>query len=203
MSTVLNNKNIDNLCVDNIRVLCSEMIGKAKSGHPGMAIGAAPILHTLYTRFLNASPSNPNWFNRDYFVLSGGHASSLLYSILHLSGYGLTMDDLKSFRALGSITPGHPELGVTPGVDATTGPLGQGIGEAVGIAIAEEYLRNKLNGLVDHYTYALCGDGDIQEGISQEAFSIAGFLNLKKLIVIYDSNDVQLDGNVTRSPRRM
>lgn len=198
MSTVLNNKNIDNLCVDNIRVLCSEMIGKAKSGHPGMAIGAAPILHTLYTRFLNASPSNPNWFNRDYFVLSGGHASSLLYSILHLSGYGLTMDDLKSFRALGSITPGHPELGVTPGVDATTGPLGQGIGEAVGIAIAEEYLRNKLNGLVDHYTYALCGDGDIQEGISQEAFSIAGFLNLKKLIVIYDSNDVQLDGNVNR-----
>ena len=145
MSTVLNNKNIDNLCIDNIRVLCSEMIDKAKSGHPGMAIGAAPILHTLYTRFLKASPSNPEWFNRDYFVLSGGHASSLLYTILHLSGYELTMDDLKSFRSLGSITPGHPELGVTPGVDATTGPLGQGIGEAVGIAIAEEYLRNKLN----------------------------------------------------------
>lgn len=197
MSTVLNN-NIDKLCIDNIRVLCSEMIDKAKSGHPGMAIGAAPILHTLYTRFLNATPSQPEWFNRDYFVLSGGHASSLLYSVLHLSGYEISMEDLKAFRSLGSITPGHPELGVTPGVDATTGPLGQGIGEAVGIALAEEYLSKKLNGLVNHYTYAICGDGDIQEGISQEAFSIAGFLNLKKLIVMYDSNDVQLDGNVNR-----
>jgi len=197
MSTVLNT-NIDNLCINNIRVLCSEMIDKAKSGHPGMAIGAAPILHTLYTRFLNATPKESNWFNRDYFVLSGGHASSLLYTILHLSGYQISMEDLKSFRSLGSITPGHPELGVTPGVDATTGPLGQGIGEAVGIALAEEYLSNKLNGLVNHYTYALCGDGDIQEGISQEAFSIAGFLNLKKLIVMYDSNDVQLDGDVSR-----
>lgn len=195
MSTVINN-NIDKLCIDNIRVLCSEMIDKAKSGHPGMAIGAAPILHTLYTRFLNATPYKPEWFNRDYFVLSGGHASSLLYSVLHLSGYQISMDDLKAFRSLGSITPGHPELGVTPGVDATTGPLGQGIGEAVGIALAEEYLSKKLNGLVNHYTYAICGDGDIQEGISQEAFSIAGFLNLKKLIVMYDSNDVQLDGNV-------
>ena len=197
MSTVFN-KNIDNLCINNIRVLCSEMIDKAKSGHPGMAIGAAPILHTLYTRFLNATPKNPEWFNRDYFVLSGGHASSLLYTILHLSGYSISMEDLKAFRSLGSITPGHPELGVTPGVDATTGPLGQGIGEAVGIALAEEHLRAKTNGLVSHYTYAICGDGDIQEGISQEAFSVAGFLNLSKLIVMYDSNDVQLDGNVNR-----
>lgn len=198
MSTIVNNKNIDNLCINNIRVLCSEMIDKAKSGHPGMAIGAAPILHTLYTRFLNATPQNPEWFNRDYFVLSGGHASSLLYTILHLSGYQISMEDLKAFRSLGSITPGHPELGVTPGVDATTGPLGQGIGEAVGIALAEEHLRAKTNGLVSHYTYAICGDGDIQEGISQEAFSVAGFLNLSKLIVMYDSNDVQLDGDVNK-----
>ena len=189
---------MNQLCINNVRVLCSEMIDKAKSGHPGMAIGAAPIMHVLYTKFLKATPSNPDWFNRDYFVLSGGHASSLLYTTLHLSGYEISMDDLKSFRSLGSITPGHPEIGVTPGVDATTGPLGQGIGEAVGIALAEEYLRNKTNGLVDHYTYALCGDGDIQEGISQEAFSIAGFLNLAKLIVMYDSNDVQLDGDVNR-----
>ena len=189
---------MNQLCINNIRVLCSEMIDKAKSGHPGMAIGSTPIVHTLYTKILKATPSNPEWINRDYFVLSGGHASSLLYTTLHLSGYDISMEDLKAFRSLGSITPGHPEIGVTPGVDATTGPLGQGIGEAVGIALAEEFLRSKTNGLIDHYTYALCGDGDIQEGISQEAFSIAGFLNLSKLIVIYDSNDVQLDGNVNR-----
>ena len=192
------NTNIDQLCINNIRVLCSEMIDKAKSGHPGMAIGATPILHVLYTRFLNATPNNPDWFNRDYFVLSGGHASSLLYTTLHLSGYPITMNDLQSFRSLGSITPGHPEIGVTPGVDATTGPLGQGIGEAVGIALAESYLNAKTDGLVNHYTYVLCGDGDIQEGISQEAFSIAGYHNLSKLIVLYDSNDVQLDGDVNK-----
>ena len=189
---------MNQLCINNIRVLCSEMIDRAKSGHPGMAIGSTPIMHTLYTKILKATPSNPEWINRDYFVLSGGHASSLLYTTLHLSGYDISMEDLKAFRSLGSITPGHPELGVTPGVDATTGPLGQGVGEAVGIALAEEYLRSKTNGLIDHYTYALCGDGDIQEGISQEAFSIAGFLNLSKLIVIYDSNDVQLDGDVNK-----
>ena len=192
------NTYIDQLCINNIRVLCSEMIDKAKSGHPGMAIGSAPIMHVLYTRFMKATASNPDWFNRDYFVLSGGHASSLLYTILHLSGYKISMEDLQKFRSLGSITPGHPEYGVTPGVDATTGPLGQGIGEAVGIALAEEYLRNKTNGDVNHYTYVLCGDGDIQEGISQEAFSIAGYLKLSKLIVLYDSNDIQLDGEVKR-----
>ena len=189
---------LDQLCIKNIRVLCSEMIDRAKSGHPGMAIGAAPILHVLYTRFLKATSDHTDWINRDHFVLSGGHASSLLYTILHLSGYDISMDDLKSFRSLGSITPGHPEVGVTPGVDATTGPLGQGIGEAVGIALAEEYLRNKTDNLINHYTYVLCGDGDIQEGISQEAFSVAGFLNLSKLIVLYDSNDVQLDGDVNK-----
>lgn len=196
MSTNLNN--IDKLCIDNIRVICSEMIDKAKSGHPGMAIGSAPILHTLFTRFIISTKTNPQWFNRDYFVLSGGHASSLLYTILHLSGYPITMDDLKKFRSLGSITPGHPEIGTTPGIDATTGPLGQGIGEAVGIALAEQYLNSKTNDLVNHYTYVLCGDGDIQEGISQEAFSIAGMLNLSKLIVLYDSNDIQLDGEVKK-----
>lgn len=198
MNNYIKNKSIDQLCIDNIRVMCSEMIDKAKSGHPGMAIGSAPILHVLYTQFLNASSKNPEWFNRDYFVLSGGHASSLIYTILHLSGYELGIEDLKKFRSLGSITPGHPEYGVTPGIDATTGPLGQGVGEAVGIAIAEEYLRAKTNGLVDHYTYVLCGDGDVQEGLSQEAFSLAGFLNLSRLVVIYDSNDVQLDGDVNK-----
>ena len=198
MNNYMKNKSIDQLCIDNIRVMCSEMIDKAKSGHPGMAIGSTPILHVLYTQFINASCKNPEWFNRDYFVLSGGHASSLIYTILHLSGYNIQIEDLKKFRSLGSITPGHPEYGVTPGIDATTGPLGQGVCEAVGIAIAEEYLRAKTNGLVNHYTYTLCGDGDVQEGLTQEAFSLAGFLNLKHLVVIYDSNDIQLDGEVNK-----
>ena len=192
------NKNIsiDQLSVDNIRMLCMEMIDKAQSGHPGMALGSAPLLHTLYTKVLNVSPKNPTWVNRDRFILSSGHASSLLYTILHLSGYNLSMDDLKDFRQLGSITPGHPELYVTEGVDASTGPLGQGLAYAVGLALAESYMHNKFPELIDHYTYALCGDGDIQEGIFYEVLSLAGVLNLNKLIVFYDSNDVQLDGRV-------
>lgn len=189
---------MDNLCIKNIRVLVSEMIDKAKSGHPGMAIGAAPIIHTLFTKFLNVYPEVSDWCNRDYFVLSSGHASSLLYAILHLSGYDLSIDDLKQFRQLHSKTPGHPESIITKGVDASTGPLGQGIGYAVGIAIAEEYLRSKTD-LIDHYTYVLCGDGDLQEGITQEALSLAGNLNLSRLIILYDSNDIQLDGFVSKT----
>ena len=169
------------LSVSCIRALCIDTINKAKSGHPGMALGSAPILYTLFTRHLKADPTNPNWINRDRFVLSAGHASSLLYVILHLAGYGISIDDLKQFRQLGSITPGHPEIGVTPGIDASSGPLGQGIGQAVGLALAEQSLKNiytNSNQIFDHYTYCLCGDGCLQEGISQEAISFAGHQKL-------------------------
>ena len=192
------NNTIDQISVDNIRQICLEMIDKAKSGHPGMALGSAPLLHTLYTKVLNVSPKNPNWENRDRFILSSGHASSLLYTILHLSKFNLSMQDLKDFRQLGSITPGHPENYITDGVDASTGPLGQGLAYAVGIALAEAYMHNMFPELIDHYTYTLCGDGDIQEGIFYEVLSLAGVLNLNKLIVFYDSNDIQLDGRVDK-----
>ena len=193
---------IDELSIATIRSLCIDMINKAKSGHPGMALGAAPILFTLYTRHLVANPKDPEWINRDRFVLSGGHASSLLYSILHLGGYALSLDDIKNFRQLGSITPGHPEVGVTPGVDASTGPLGQGLGEAVGLAMAETMLQAiypKGKNLIDHYTYCLCGDGCLEEGISQEVITFAGMQKLNKLIVFYDSNNVTLDGPLSLS----
>ena len=191
------NKEIDNKSIEYIRMMCLEMIDKAKSGHPGMAMGSAPIVHTLFTRFINKDLKN-EWWNRDYFVLSGGHASSLLYTILHLCNFGLTIEDLKNFRQLNSKTPGHPEIEATVGVDASTGPLGQGVATAVGIAIAEEYLRAKTN-LIDHYTYVLLGDGDMEEGISYEALSVAGHLGLSKLILLYDSNDIQLDGKVNET----
>ena len=196
------NSKIDELSIATIRSLCIDMINKAKSGHPGMALGAAPILFTLYTRHLVANPKDPEWINRDRFVLSGGHASSLLYSILHLGGYALSLDDIKNFRQLGSITPGHPEVGVTPGVDASTGPLGQGLGEAVGLAMAETMLQTiypKGKSLIDHYTYCLCGDGCLEEGISQEVITFAGTQKLNKLIVFYDSNNVTLDGPLSLS----
>ena len=196
------NTKIDELSIAAIRSLCIDMINKAKSGHPGMALGSAPMLYTLFTRHLVANPKDPEWINRDRFVLSGGHASSLLYSLLHLSGYALTLDDLKNFRQLGSNTPGHPEVGVTPGVDASTGPLGQGLGEAVGLAIAETILQNiypKGEKLVNHYTYCLCGDGCLEEGISQEVITFAGSQKLNKLIVFYDANNVTLDGPLSLS----
>lgn len=196
------NQYIDELAVATIRSLCIDMINKAKSGHPGMALGSAPILYTLFTRHLVSYPKDPEWINRDRFVLSGGHASSLLYSILHLGGYKLSLDNLKNFRQLGSNTPGHPEVGVTPGVDASTGPLGQGLGEAVGLAMAETMiptLYTKGNKLINHYTYCLCGDGCLQEGISQEAITFAGSQKLNKLIVFYDSNNVTLDGPLALS----
>ncbi|OIK11005.1 transketolase [Bacillus sp. MUM 116] len=194
---------IDALSVTSIRTLAIDAIEKANSGHPGMPMGAAPMTYTLWTRFMNHNPNNPQWFNRDRFVLSAGHGSALLYSMLHLSGYNVTMDDLKQFRQWGSKTPGHPEYGHTEGVEATTGPLGQGIAMAVGMAMAERhvasvYNKNKFE-LVNHYTYSMCGDGDLMEGVSAEAASLAGHLKLGRLVVLYDSNDISLDGDLDKS----
>ena len=185
------------LSIATIRSLCIDMINKANSGHPGMALGSAPILYTLFTRHLVANPEDPEWINRDRFVLSAGHASSLLYAMLHLSGYALSLEDLKQFRQIGSLTPGHPEYHWTKGVDATSGPLGQGIAQAVGMAMAEASIAaNYEDGhrIMNHYTYCLCGDGCLQEGLSQEAISLAGHQKLNKLILFYDANQVTLDG---------
>lgn len=191
------------LSIAAIRSLVIDMINKAKSGHPGMAIGSAPALYTLWTKELHVFPEDAKWDNRDRFVLASGHACALLYTLLHLSGFDLSMDDLKSFRQWQSKTPGHPEARITDGVDASSGPLGQGIPTAVGMAIAEKFLATQFNksdlSIVDHYTYVLCGDGDLQEGVTNEGSSLAGHLALGKLIVIYDSNAVQLDGPVSYS----
>ncbi len=188
----------DKLAVQTIRTLSIDAIEKANSGHPGLPMGSAPMAYVLWSRFMKYNPKNPKWFNRDRFILSAGHGSMLLYSLLHLTGYDVSIDDLKSFRQWGSKTPGHPEYGHTPGVDTTTGPLGQGIATAIGMAIAERFLASKFNkgqyNLVDHYTYVLVGDGDLMEGISSEASSLAGHLGLNKLIVLYDSNKISLDG---------
>jgi len=189
---------IEQLCINTIRVLSAEAIEKAKSGHPGMPLGAAPMAYTLWARHMKHNPCNPKWVNRDRFVLSAGHASMLIYSLLHLFGYGLTIEDIKSFRQFGSKTPGHPEYGHTPGVETTTGPLGQGFANAVGMALAEAYLAAKFNrpgyNVVDHYTYVIAGDGCMMEGISYEAASLAGTLGLGKLIVLYDSNSISIEG---------
>ena len=191
--------NIDNLSVNAIRVLSADAVQKANSGHPGLPLGAAAIGYELWANHLNHNPKNPNWENRDRFVLSGGHGSTLLYSLLHLFGYGLTLDDLKNFRQWDSKTPGHPEYGVTTGVEASTGPLGAGMAMAVGMAMAETHLAAKFNKegypVVDHYTYVLGGDGCMMEGINYEAFSLAGTLKLNKLIVLYDSNKISIEGN--------
>lgn len=193
----------DLLAINTIRTLSIDAIDKANSGHPGLPMGAAPMAYTLWTKHLRHNPNNPNWFNRDRFVLSAGHGSMLLYSLLHLGGYGLPMEEIKNFRQWDSKTPGHPEFGHTVGVEATTGPLGQGIGMAVGMAMAEAHLAatyNKENhSIVDHNTFALCGDGDLMEGVAAEAISLAGHLQLDKLIVLYDSNDISLDGDLNRS----
>ncbi len=189
---------IDRLAIDTIRTLSIDGVQKANSGHPGAPMGAAPMAYVLWTRFLRHAPTRTDWPDRDRFVLSAGHASMLLYSLLHLTGYGVSLDDLKSFRQWGSITPGHPEYGVTPGVEATTGPLGQGFANAVGMAIAERRLASEFNrpdhAIVDHWTYAIASDGDLQEGIASEAASLAGHLRLAKLVVLYDDNHIQLDG---------
>ena len=195
-------KEIDKLSVATIRSLCIDIVNKANSGHPGMALGSSPILYTLFTRHLVTNPKEPEWINRDRFVLSAGHASDLLYAMLHLSGFELSLDDLKQFRQIDSLTPGHPEYKWTKGVDASSGPLGQGIAQAVGMAMAEAAVAaNYEDGdlLVNHYTYALCGDGCLQEGLSQEAISLAGHQKLNKLILLYDANQVTLDGGLELS----
>ncbi|WP_107839876.1 transketolase [Metasolibacillus meyeri] len=193
----------DQLAINAIRTLSIDAIEKANSGHPGLPMGAAPMAYTLWTKHLRHNPQNPNWYNRDRFVLSAGHGSMLLYSLLHLGGYDLPMEEIKNFRQWGSLTPGHPEYGHTAGVEATTGPLGQGIAMTVGMAMAEAHLAAKYNKdghtVVDHYTYALCGDGDLMEGVAAEAISLAGHLQLEKLIVLYDSNDISLDGELGMS----
>lgn len=192
---------IDNEAINSIKVLALDMIDKAGSGHPGIVLGAASILYALYKDHLKVIPSKPDWVNRDRFVMSSGHGSALLYSMLYHAGFNIDMDELKQFRKLNSLTPGHPEYKVTPGVDSTTGPLGQGIGIAVGMAMAERYLNaianieKKNSKLIDYYTYCLCGDGDLMEGISYEALSFASTQNLNKLIILYDCNQVSLDSD--------
>ena len=190
---------IDNKTISSLRMLSVDMIEKAKSGHPGLPLGSAPMLYTLYKDFLNFNPEKPKWINRDRFVLSAGHGSAILYSLLNLFGFDVSIDDIKNFRQWGSKTPGHPEYGDTDGVDATTGPLGQGITMAVGMALAEAHVRSHFTvdgwSPVDHYTYALVGDGCLMEGISHEAASFAGSFKLGRLIVLYDSNNISIEGN--------
>ncbi|MEK6598741.1 MAG: transketolase [Deltaproteobacteria bacterium] len=190
---------IDKLCINTLRFLAVDAVEQAKSGHPGMPLGAAPMAYTVWDRFLRHNPKNPAWFNRDRFILSAGHGSALLYALLHMTGYDLSLDDLKHFRQWGSKTPGHPEYRHAPGVEATTGPLGQGFAMGVGMAIAERFLANVFNRpdftVVDHYTYAIVSDGDLMEGVSSEAASLAGVLGLGKLIYLYDDNDISIEGN--------
>ena len=201
---------LDQLCINTLRFLAVDQVEAANSGHPGAPLGCAPIAYLLYTKFMKYDPTEPKWSDRDRFVLSNGHASALLYGSLHLAGYDLPIDQLKQFRQWGSHTPGHPEYGETPGVEVTTGPLGQGLGEAVGLAIAEKHMaavynhqgeegNNAVPTPVDHYTFVLCGDGDLMEGISHESCSLAGTLGLGKLIVLYDDNLISLDGPTSLS----
>ena len=189
---------LDQLCINTIRFLSVDAVEQARSGHPGMPLGAAPMAYVLWDRFLHHNPKNPHWFNRDRFVLSGGHGSMLLYSLLHLNGYDLPLSEIQRFRQWGSKTPGHPEAGLAPGVEVTTGPLGQGFGMGVGMAVAEAHLAQVFNrpnfAVVDHYTYAIVTDGDLMEGVASEAASLAGRLKLGKLIYLYDNNHVSLEG---------
>src|ERR671915_2607921 len=192
---------LDELAINTIRTLSMDAVEKAKSGHPGAPMALAPLAYLLYTRVMKHNPANAEWFDRARFVLSAGHASMLLYSSLYLSGYGLTLDDLKNFRQLGSPTAGHPERGDAPGIEATTGPLGQGISMAVGLALAEEMLAARFNrpghDLIDHRTFTIASDGDIQEGVASEACSLAGHLGLGKLVAFYDNNHIQLAGETS------
>src|SRR5699024_3881596 len=194
---------IEQKSINTIRTLSIDAVERANSGHPGLPMGAAPMAYVLWADFMNQNPSHSKWFNRDRFVLSAGHGSMLLYSLLHLSGYNVSIDDLKQFRQWGSNTPGHPEVHYTDGVEATTGPLGQGLAMSVGMAMTEAHLAATYNKedfpIIDHYTYALVSDGDIMEGISHESASLAGHLGLGKLIALYDSNDISLDGDLERS----
>ena len=191
--------NIDQLSINTLRVLSAEAVEKANSGHPGLPLGSAPMAYTLWSKVMKHNPKDSKWVNRDRFILSAGHGSALLYSLIHLFGYGLPMEELKNFRQLDSLTPGHPEYGHTVGVEATTGPLGQGISNGVGMAMAEAHMAAVFNkeghNVIDHYTYLLCGDGDLMEGISYEAISLAGTLGLGKLILLYDDNSITIEGS--------
>lgn len=196
---------MDYLAINSIKMLALDMINKAGSGHPGIVLGAAPIIYALYKEHLDVIPSNPNWINRDRFVMSAGHGSALLYSCLYHMGYNIEVEELKHFRQISSLTPGHPEVKVTPGVDVSTGPLGQGVGMAVGMALSERYLNSivkiedKNSSLIDYYTYCLCGDGDLMEGVSYEALSFASTQNLNKLILLYDKNNISLDSDTKKT----
>ena len=191
-------KNIDQICINTLRMLAVDMVEKAKSGHPGLPLGAAPMAYVLWTRFLRHNPTDPAWPNRDRFILSAGHGSALLYALLHMCGYDLPLSELESFRQWESLTPGHPEYGLTPGVETTSGPLGQGFAMGVGMALAETFLAGDFNrdgfDLVDHYTYAIVSDGDLMEGVAAEAASLAGALGLGKLIYLYDDNGITIEG---------
>src|SRR5574338_528464 len=195
-ATGLSPGQLSQLAVNTIRFLSVDAVQKADSGHPGLPLGAAPMAYVLWTRFLQHNPTNPYWFNRDRFVLSAGHGSMLLCSLLYLTGYDLPLEQIKQFRQWGSMTPGHPERGLTPGVEVTTGPLGQGFANGIGMAIAENHLAARYNRpgheIVNHYTYALVSDGDLMEGVSSEAASLAGHLKLGKLIFLYDDNHITL-----------
>lgn len=201
----MNNEAVHSL--NSLRILSTDMISYARSGHPGICLGAAPILHSLYTNHLQINPADPNWVNRDRFVMSAGHGSALLYAMLFMAGYDISIDDLVDFRKIGSKTPGHPERGVTPGVEISTGPLGQGLANAVGMAISGKYLAGLLEEqipkqkIIDYYVYCLVSDGDLMEGVAEEAISLAGTLGLDNLIVLYDSNDVTLDGPLDKSSK--
>jgi transketolase len=197
----MSNPTLDQLCINTIRTLAIDGVQKAKSGHPGMPMGAAPMAYVLWTKFLNYNPSNPGWFNRDRFVLSGGHGSMLLYSLLHLTGYDLPLEELQKFRQLGSKTPGHPEYGHSPGVETTTGPLGQGFANGVGMAVAQRYLAATFNKpgfpVADYGVYIMCGDGDLMEGVASEAASLAGHLKLGNIVCLYDDNSISIDGSTS------
>src|SRR3979411_1818628 len=189
---------LDQLCINTIRTLTIDAVQKAKSGHPGLPLGAAPMAYVPWTKFMRYNPRNPKWENRDRFLLSAGHGSMLLYCLLHLTGYDLPLDELKNFRQWGSKTPGHPEYGLTPGVEITTGPLGQGFANGVGMAMGAAHLAAKFNQeefpLIDHHVYAIVSDGELMEGVSSEAASLAGHLKLGKLIYLYDDNNVTIEG---------
>src|SRR5579871_1023077 len=195
------NRELEDRCINTIRILAADAVQNANSGHPGMPMGAAAMAYTLWSRYLKHNPKNPGWFDRDRFVLSAGHGSMLLYGLLHLTGYDLPLEEIKRFRQLGSKTPGHPERGLTPGVEVSTGPLGQGFSNGVGMAIAQDFLAARFNkaghSIIDHYIYAICGDGDLMEGITQEAASLAGHLQLGKLVYLYDNNHISLAGQTS------
>ena len=199
----IHSKQLDELAINTIRFLSADGVQKANSGHPGMPMACAPIVYVLYSKYMKHNPANPKWLNRDRFILSAGHGSMLLYSILHLCGYDLSLDELKNFRQWGSKTPGHPEFGLTAGVETSTGPLGQGFANAVGMAMAQAFLSANFNQadlkILDHYIYGICSDGDLMEGISHEAASLAGHLKLNKIIFFYDNNGISIDGKTSLS----